>query len=306
MLNKLWKPRTLVLGPGGIKGLMILGCLSPLEDDGLLSDIDTYCGVSIGAILSLLLLVGYKVRDIVANAMDLDIFKDLFCIDLKKALKHRGLLSNEPARQKLSQFVLNKLGSIPSLHDLYMMTGKSLITVTLNVTDNQTEYFTPLTRPTTSCIDAVMYSMNVPFVYYQLMDSRGKTMIDGAFGNPYPIDYVDNNNTDVLGIYIETIYNASSSTIDYLHQLLESTMIQKRQESIRNASSCCRHIGLSSTILDFTGLTLSMTNKAKMLVTGYNAGRTFLKQSDIELEQRRVHATIELQQFNYPTYYIKN
>jgi len=291
-----WKPRTLVLGPGGVKGLMILGCLVPLEDNGILSNIDTYCGVSIGAIISLLLVIGYNVRSIVSHAADLAIFKDLFCIDLKKSLKHKGLMSNEPARQKLSQFVLNKLGSIPNLYDLYMMTGKSLITVALNVTDEVTEYFTPFTCPTLSCIDAVMYSMNVPFIYYQLIDSRGKTMIDGAFANPYPVDYVDNKMTDVLGIYIKTIYNQPINTLDYLHKLLESTLIQRRKMAIDQSSPRCKHIGLCSNQLDFTGVMMNVNDKAKMIVDGYNTGKVFLTQE--EDRDDVVH------HYHYPTYYV--
>src|SRR5688572_17633724 len=226
-----WKPRVIVIGPGGIKGLMILGFLSPLEQSGLLNKVDTYCGVSIGAIISLLMIVGYKIREIIGVASKIDIFKDASLLDVTNMINHKGLMSNEPARQKLIELVLAKLGTIPTLYELYMQTGKSLITTTLNATDELTEYMGPFTHPKTSCIDAVMYSMNIPFIHYQLIDSRGKTYVDGILGNPYPIDYFDNDQENILGIYIKTMYediNTGLTTSSYGYKLLEATINQRR------------------------------------------------------------------------------
>jgi len=46
-------------------GIINLGFLSPIEDFGLLNYVDTYCGVSIGAIISLLIISGYQIREII-------------------------------------------------------------------------------------------------------------------------------------------------------------------------------------------------------------------------------------------------
>ncbi|HSW76534.1 MAG TPA: patatin-like phospholipase family protein [Candidatus Saccharimonadales bacterium] len=288
-----WKPRVLVIGPGGVKGLMILGCLSPLEDSGMLNHVDTYCGVSIGAIIALLMIVGYTTKCIISEALSLDIFKDIFSIDLKSSFQHGGLVSNEPARKKLTDLVLNKCGTVPTLYHLYMKTGKSLITTSLNITDEKTEYLNPFDHPHLSCIDAVLYSMNIPLIYYQLIDARGKTMIDGAFGNPYPVDWFDNGNTNILGIYIKTIYH------NRIHQLLESSLIQRRENNIKNASSYCRHISLECDKIDFTGLSMTNKDKAQMIISGYKSGKAFLTNS-------LIHIQINHDKYQYPEYFMFN
>ncbi len=288
-----WHPRVVVIGPGGIKGLMILGFLSPIEDSGLLNRVDTYCGVSIGAIISLLIIVGYKIREIVGIASKIDIFKDISLLDVKNIIQHKGLISNEPIRQKLIELILNKLGNIPTLYELYMQTGKALITTTLNATDELTEYMGPFTHGKISCIDAVMYSMNIPFIYYQLIDGRGKTYVDGILANPYPIDYFDDKNTNILGIYTKTIYNDDSS---YVYKLLESTINQRRASIINKSSSCCKHAVLETLYKDVMGVTMSIKDKADMLTYGYNIGKLFL-------EQLPINNNIDTL-YQYPTYYL--
>lgn len=296
-----WKPRVIVIGPGGVKGLMILGFLSPIEQSGLLHKVDTYCGVSIGAIISLLMIVGYKIREIIGVASKIDIFKDVSLLDVNAMINNKGLMSNEPARLKLIELVLNKLGNIPTLYELYMQTGKSLITTTLNATDEITEYMGPFTHGKTSCIDAVMYSMNIPFIYYQLIDGRGKTYVDGALANPYPIDYFDNNHENILGIYIKTIYNDNYdglTTSSYAYKLLESTINQRRASIINKSSSKCLHGVLETLHKDIMGINLSIKDKAEMLTDGYNAGKLFLDQLS------QPHDAPKEVLYQYPEYYM--
>ena len=111
-------PKVLVIGPGGIKGLMALGFLTVLDDHNWLSNINTYCGVSVGAIISLLLVVGYRPRKIITELLLMDIFKHE-TFDIHALWNHKGLLSNEPVRKKLIELVKNIFGIVPTLHELY-------------------------------------------------------------------------------------------------------------------------------------------------------------------------------------------
>lgn len=203
--NDSWYPRVVVIGPGGVKGLKVLGFLSPIEDSGLLDYVDTYCGVSIGAVISLLIICGYKIREIVGEAVKLDLFKEIGTFNFQSIMENRGFISNEPIRRVLSQLVINKFGSIPTLYGLYMRTGKSYVAVTLNATDGVCVMLNPFETPDISCVDATLFSMNIPFIFYQLFH-RGKTYVDGALCNPYPIDYFDDGKTNILGIYMKTIH----------------------------------------------------------------------------------------------------
>ena len=169
--SEYWFPRTLVIGPGGVKGLKVLGFLSPIEDAGILEYVDTYCGVSVGAVISLLIVAGYKIREIVGEAATLDIFKDIENLTVQSMVENKGFMSNEPFRKRLSQLILNKFGTIPTLYNLYMLTGKAFIAVTLNATDEECVMMGPFTHPRISCVDATMFSINIPFFFFQLLSS---------------------------------------------------------------------------------------------------------------------------------------
>jgi len=318
-----WMPRVLVIGPGGFKGLKALGFLSPIEDDGLLKYVDTYCGVSVGAIISLLIVAGYEIREIVGEAATLDLFKDMENLTIKSMMDNRGFMSNEPIRKKLTQLLLNKFGVVPTLRGLYLQTGKSYIAVTLNATDDKCEIMSPFTHPNISCIDATMFSMNIPFVFYQLI-YQGKTYVDGALANPYPIDYFDDGNTNILGIYMKTSHNndkqsdvfsipSSQNKIiinriednnsipigTYLFKIIHSLMNQRRNHIIEQASSRCRHVCLETYNLDIMGYGITKEEKAQMLVDGFNEGKKFLTQLN-----KSQPVSIPKQIYTYPPYYI--
>jgi predicted acylesterase/phospholipase RssA len=277
----LWKPDVLVLGPGGVKGLKILGFLSPLEDSGLLSEVRIYGGVSIGAIISLLIIVGYTIREVVGIATNLDIFKELIEFDFKGVMPNRGFISSEPVRRKLSQLVVDKLGVVPTLHGLYLQTGRTLVTVTLNATDEESVMMSHTTHATVSCIDAVMFSMNIPFIFYQLVH-QGKTYVDGALANPYPVDYFDDGQHNILGVYLRQSRTLASegqlSVSSYWHKIVSSLMEQRRTNIINHCSDRCRHVCLETNTTDTMGATLSSDAKVAMIVEGYNQGKSLVKQ----------------------------
>jgi len=292
-----WTPRVLVIGPGGPKGLNALGFLSPLEDSGIFNCCDTYCGVSVGAIISLLIVAGYQMREIVAEAATLDIFKDIDGFTFQSIIENKGLISNEPVRKRLTQLIINKFGKIPSLYNLYLQTGKAYVAVTYNATDKICEIMGPFTHPDESCIDITMFSMNIPFVFYQLI-YKGKTYVDGALGNPYPIDYFDDGNTNILGIYMTTsdpkipqvmshrpgtiadrIDNKTSGELSigtYSARIVHSLMNQIRNGIIQRSSNRCKHICLETKSVNAVGYNLSTEDKARMLVEGFNEGKQFL------------------------------
>jgi predicted acylesterase/phospholipase RssA/Txe/YoeB family toxin of Txe-Axe toxin-antitoxin module len=318
-----WYPRVLVIGPGGIKGLKVLGFLSTLEDAGLLEYVDTYGGVSIGAIISLLIICGYEIREIIGEASKFDIFKELGAFNFKSVIENKGLISNEPSRKILTQLVINKFGNVPSLKNLYMRTGKSFTTVTLNATDEKCVLMDPFTHPDVSCVDATMFSMNIPFLFYQLV-YRGKIYVDGALANPYPVDYFDDGNTNILGIYMKTSNTGSPSPVyhhvpgtiiqkidepsvqismgTYALKVIHSLMDQRRNHIIQNSSVRCKHVCLQTTIIDSVGYSVTIEDKALMLVEGFNEGKDFISQ--IKNNAYKGPKIPDKLKYKYPTYYM--
>src|SRR5207253_8257563 len=111
-------PNISVIGPGGIKILQALGFLLHLEEQQFLGQIKIYSGVSAGAIVSLMIVCGYSVPEIIEEGMVANIFYNMAPIDWSQALSKRGLLSNQTIKDMLSEKVMNKFGFVPSLSRL--------------------------------------------------------------------------------------------------------------------------------------------------------------------------------------------
>lgn len=318
-----WYPRVLVIGPGGVKGLKVLGFLSPVEDSGLLEYVDTYCGVSVGAVISLLIICGYQIREIVGEAVKLDIFKEIGAFNFKSIMENKGFISNEPVRKLLTQLVINKFGNVPTLYGLYMRTGKAFIAVTLNATDETCVMLNPFSNPDVSCVDATMFSMNIPFVFYQLV-YRGKTYVDGALANPYPVDYFDDGKTNILGIYMKTLHSKNNPPITthlpgtiiqkveesssplpigaYSLKIIHSLMDHRRNQIIQQSSDKCKHVCLETKTTDTIGYTVTIDDKALMLVEGFNEGKSFI--AKLQSGTYSGPKIPSIQKYSYPTYYM--
>jgi len=294
-----------VIGPGGIKGFAALGFLLPLEEENVLSLTDTYCGVSVGAIISLLLIVGYSVREIIGHAIDFNIFKSLEDFSIAAILRNKGLLSNESIKSKLVALIVEKLGSVPTLYGLYLQTGKSLVTSTLNVTDKESVIMSYATHANVSCIDAVMFSINIPLVFYQL-HYNNKTLVDGALGNPYPTDYFDDGNTDILGIHMDTptdmdtnVEITEATLYKYLYNLIHAIIDQRRISIIRQSSTRCRHVCLKVNHNAFLG-GIDLSDKSNMLLCGFNHGKRFCSTPYVPL------IVPSYGKYIYPPYYMRD
>ena len=320
---KKWFPRVVVIGPGGAKGFKVLGFMSPVEDSGLLEYVDTYCGVSVGAVISLLIICGYQIREIVGEAVKLDIFKEIGEFNFQSIMENNGFISTEPLRKLLTQLVINKLGNVPSLYSLYMRTGKAFIAVTLNATDEVCVMLNPWSHPDISCVDATMFSMNIPFVFYQLV-YRGKTYVDGALANPYPVDYFDDGKTNILGIYMKTAPSKNITPItthlpgsivqrienpstplpigSYSLKIIHSLIDHRRNQIIQESSNCCRHVCLETKSVNAIGYNVTSEDKAMLLVEGFNEGKSFLSQ--LYSGTYKGPDIPEKQTYTYPPYFM--
>jgi predicted acylesterase/phospholipase RssA len=139
-----WKPKVLVISGGGFKGIFATGALSALDKFDILSEVDTYCGTSIGAYLCALLCVGFTTKEII------DIFWRARFGDLKEEFEFQNILRNRDIcdyvwfRQFIHDTLVEKMKrwvgkhGIPydrsyefTLSDLYRITGKTLKAVSV-------------------------------------------------------------------------------------------------------------------------------------------------------------------------------
>lgn len=285
-------PRVLVLGPSSDKWLMMVSYLMAFEDVNHFHMVDTYCGVAHGALIALLLIVGYNCRQIVGLFNALDVFKDYF--------SSSPIISNEPARKQLSKIILMKLSHVPTLYELYMMTGLTLVTVTYNMHQQCTEYLTPFTHPTLSCLDAVTNSLNVPLLHYQLFNTSNELVIDGTFANPYPVDYFDDGKTSICGIWVHRNVHARESRE---LTLLKINLMTRYWVTKQTTTSQCQHHLIENQSMDMvdTVVETMITTRAHDCWSGYNQGRRSIEdlQNRIQLN-KTIHKSGK---YTYPPYY---
>src|SRR5665647_3755375 len=79
----IWQPDVMVLGPGGARGFLLLGCLKRLfEEKGFMKRTKTWVGVSVGSAICLLLVAGYTIDEIIELCIDVNLIDDILCINL--------------------------------------------------------------------------------------------------------------------------------------------------------------------------------------------------------------------------------
>ena len=275
-----WQPQVLVLGSEGMKGLLELGALAYFQEGGVydFKNIKKIIGCSVGAIIGLLIIAGYSAIDIIPEVMEVSILQEMNSIDLSKIGGNYGLFSNRQLKDRITAMLRGKYGFVPTLKQLYQFTGVTFCAVAYNLSQKETVYLTHENEPDLPSLDAVLLSSNVPLIFHQ-MSYRGYKYVDGALGNPYPIDVYDDGQTNILGIYVNSDNEDSNGENFwwYFNTIIQCSMGEIRKKNIRHASSKCRHLQLDSSVTDAVGISCTDEKKKQMVEEGYEAAKQFVK-----------------------------
>jgi NTE family protein len=272
-----WRPDAVVLGPGGLKGFMELGALYKLEENGWLERVKTYVGVSIGSVISVLHLCGLSFVEISDIGIEMNLFDDWRIENIGEMMKGKGIVSPDHFRKTIQTAILTKMTRVPTMSELHKLTGKSFIAVSYNLTRKETTYFNRYSHPNMSVVEAVVASSSIPGVFYQYIYRRD-VYIDGAFGNPYPIDILDDGLTKVLGLYISNSgrLNRDSKITETISAVLHAPIGEIRKRIIQLSTDMCKHIPLVNEICDVTGLQVNNRARIEMFRVGYHIGSNFI------------------------------
>lgn len=185
-----------------------------------------------------------------------------------------GLLDQSKIRDRLNRKIEAKFGKILSLRQLYLATGKSYISVSSNLEENKPHYFSWQSDPDLSCVEAALYSMNIPFLFYRL-NYKGCLMGDGALTDPCPVLHKDDGETNILSIGISTC-GTGEGLLRYINCVIQTPMERLKHLSLSRASKCVKHIDICCPTLDTLGFTLNPQSKSDLLIRGYKEGKAFL------------------------------
>ena len=218
--------KMVVLSGGGTKGLLTLGALQYYYENGSydMKEVTTYCGTSIGAVISLLLICGYSPLHIFTEIYKTeDFFEIPEKVEVWDVVKNMGILPINSFTNKIKGMVESKFDQVPSLLELRNLTGKTLISVASNVTKMKCEYYSPDTHPDLSCLRAVELSSSLP-ILFQRIQHEGDYISDGGLMDNFPLSHVDDGVTKILAVAISKEYNDvpvhEEEFIGYFHRLI--------------------------------------------------------------------------------------
>lgn len=261
----------LVLSGGGMKGLVTIGALHALDTMNYLSTITTYAGTSVGALLSLLLNVGYSPHDIHEVMQQCDLLK-LKSMSFDNLFTQFGL-DNGNQIEKLLKVMIKSKGFNENItfKDLYDKTNKKIIMVATCINTKKAVYLSHETFPHMPVLKAARMSISIPF-YFIPVEHEGKLYIDGGCIDNYPIQLFSDQLDNVIGIYLSDIRNSVDSVAnieDFLSNLIQSLLEGVTVNSIKGYEKCTVRIDVSD--VGIMSLDIDSIKKQNLFDSGFKA-----------------------------------
>jgi hypothetical protein len=221
----------------------MIGALIKMEEDNLIDNVDIYAGVSTSSIIALLLAIGCTTKDIANFIITEKIYIDpTYLFSINSIEENENLIE---IKIKLMNFVEEKCGFVPSICQLYLLNQKYFVTAAIDKNTNNIVYISPSTTPNTSCVDAVIFSMKIPYIYQQeeFLDIY-KHLHDSTINIPMIIDFFKkkNNPYEIISLspFYETHYPVSNMKIN-LENILLNYLNHNLQTIIKKSNHYCTH-----------------------------------------------------------------
>ena len=179
------------LSSGSARGIYQLGALHAAECMNLDNDIKVFSGTSVGAILALLLAIGWKPLDLFSYICVNDISKHIpLTFDITMMFKRWGCFDTSPFRDFLSKCITTKYGGVPSFKELADQGIYFICTAYRLKHSNPNVYFSYQTHPNMNVLDAAMLSANIPLLF-PAQNYEGDYYVDGGVFDLNPAKYVE-------------------------------------------------------------------------------------------------------------------
>lgn len=261
--------KALCISSGGMKGLYYLGILDYYYEKKLLDNIEYYAGTSIGSLICLLLIIGYTPREIFLYLCKNDFSEYFKLISFDSLLTEYGLINTDNLKKYLQDMIIEKMGYIPTLLELFMKFRKTFYCNSYNVSNNNKTYFSYKTHPTMLATDAVICSCSIPFLFSKT-NIEHNVYVDGAVFDPIPVKiltghFLQDDYKQILTInFKQKDMEHSSGILNYANKII-LTMVEK-QEIIELAKKT-EYIEIETDILPYE-FVLDNNKKIAMFLEG--------------------------------------
>jgi len=280
-LRSMGKFSKICLSGGGVRGIIELGILHYFWEKGDYDPelVNTYAATSIGTVISLLLICGYQPMDIFKEVYTSSRFFNLSRTSFWDIINKTGLIPIDNFAERIQKLVESSLGEIPTLKELQEKTGKTLITVAVNLTDMKVEYFSPESHPDLNSLEAVKMSCGLPLIFHKMF-YKGKLYVDGGLGDGFPIQYIDDGRSSILGVVVSNQDPGLKETefMGYLYRLIMmpiKVITELCQKGIGENITLIKvnSVETSKDLPGFLQFSLPSEKKMNMFLEGYEEAR---------------------------------
>ncbi len=228
--------KNLVFEGSGIRGIAYCGAISEMEKAGMMEQVEKVGGTSAGAIVALLISVGYSGKEMeeIIGSTNFKKFNDgryMFAGGINRTKKYFGWYRGNQFESWVEKLIINKTDNPDiSFQELYQKGFKELYTTGTCLNKQQLIIFSRHTYPNMKIKDAVRISMSIPLYFEAVfIDKDGNiikhpkkkdgldVMVDGGFTGNFPVrifDSLSNNNTATIGFRIDSDEQIKNNTGD--------------------------------------------------------------------------------------------
>jgi hypothetical protein len=277
----------LVLSGGGSKGLLQLGLLEALYENKKIEKIKYLSGCSIGAILCVLIAVGYTPSEIITYFCVNDFCSLFKGFNVLLINKYYGLIDSNVILTYLETMVMEKLNYIPTFEDIYNKFGIVFTCPAYKVNHKLNEephvYFSYKTHPKMHITQAACLSSNIPIVFTKSSYNE-EYYIDGGVFDNFPVNkliediisdpWEDNPYYNLIGIKFESDKdNLEINTFfDYVKHLFVA--VTKNKKNIPSDKIKVVSIKTGLSVVDFD---IDNKKKIDLFIEGKNNYKNFFK-----------------------------
>lgn len=284
--------KNIVISGGGTKGICFLGALSLLDEKKLLSNVNTYIGTSVGAIISTLLAIGYTPDNIMQFIISFDFKKLEPDFDIDILLEKYGIDNGEKLCYVIKNLIKEKTGNENiTFKDLYEKYNKKLYITASCISDNKPYYYNNDNHPDMIIWEALRKSFSVPCYFQPVIEIKEyyideklvqeeKIYVDGGVIDNYPIQLVDPKETIGITVIDKDFDNdyKINNIYEYCLSMIKCCINNNIEQKIKKYIDNTIIINTSNyDMLDF-----EMTNDLKidMFFYGIECGYKFLQENE--------------------------
>ena len=226
----------IALSGGGVNTISFIGCHRFLEESYMDDGIKNYIGASAGAIMCLLMIIGFSSVEIEKHVKDVLVYPKGLQFSLSnfmKIFKTYGINSGDHITEVIQNMLEKKnFDKNCTFLDISKRTGKNIIIAVANISQGKIEYISVDNYPEMKITTAIRMSTCIP-VLYEPVKYYDDLYVDSFVYNNFPIIFFDKYKIETLGLnvyskkkkgiksfleYLELIFSCVKKTMDIFNK----------------------------------------------------------------------------------------